>query len=348
MKRGAQAAGRCIAFERAVDEVLLVDVSAVPRPPCLQRVARQISGGAGRVGDPSRGRILGDRLIRTEPRKENGYFHRSPSANPAGVGRTSIEGIPMATQARPRRCHRPIPALRRASRPSAAVHSRGLEASDSVARASRAMPSHYAVPPGIDLVLFWAPFHPGTATIYAFVAHGVLRATGCCARTASRSPVSSGRRIARWKRVDWAARYAAGQRAQRRRGVGLAAPPGDHPELQGKRAGTRAARSTPSRRSPTPSQLVVVLAMEERETGAHAQGSAGCFARYRGRFGDMFATFHPAGIPGETPGKGSNEAWARARGARPADRGAAATTSPATRSPAATPMPSSTRTTSRR
>jgi hypothetical protein len=32
--------------------------------------------------------------------------------------------------------------------------------------------------------------------------------------------------------------------------------------------------------------------------------------RYRRSFGDMFATYHPAGLPNETPGKGSNEAWA--------------------------------------
>ena len=37
--------------------------------------------------------------------------------------------------------------------------------------------------------------------------------------------------------------------------------------------------------------------------------------RYRAHFDDMFATFHPAGLPNETAGKGSNEAWA-AREAR--------------------------------
>ena len=56
-------------------------------------------------------------------------------------------------------------------------------------------------------------------------------------------------------------------------------------------------------------QLVVVLAMEERETGAQRKATRLILA-YRGRFGDMFATYHPTGIPGETPGKGSNEAWA--------------------------------------
>lgn len=56
-------------------------------------------------------------------------------------------------------------------------------------------------------------------------------------------------------------------------------------------------------------QLVVVLAMEEREPGAREK-AARLVSRYPGVFADIFATFHPAGIPGETPGKGSNEAWA--------------------------------------
>ncbi len=56
-------------------------------------------------------------------------------------------------------------------------------------------------------------------------------------------------------------------------------------------------------------QLVVVMAMEAREDEARAKASR-LVARYRARFSDMFATFHPAGLPNETPGKGSNEAWA--------------------------------------
>lgn len=56
-------------------------------------------------------------------------------------------------------------------------------------------------------------------------------------------------------------------------------------------------------------QLIIVMAMEAREASARAKATR-LLLRYRGRFGDMFATYHPAGIPGETPGKGSNEAWA--------------------------------------
>jgi len=57
------------------------------------------------------------------------------------------------------------------------------------------------------------------------------------------------------------------------------------------------------------SQVVIVMAMEEREPGAH-QKAARLILRFRPAFGDMFAAFHPADLPGETPGKGSNEAWA--------------------------------------
>ncbi len=57
------------------------------------------------------------------------------------------------------------------------------------------------------------------------------------------------------------------------------------------------------------SQLVVVLAMEAREPGAEEKAS-NLLLRYRSRFAEMFATYHPHGLPSETPGKGSNEAWA--------------------------------------
>lgn len=56
-------------------------------------------------------------------------------------------------------------------------------------------------------------------------------------------------------------------------------------------------------------QLVIVMAMEAREPAARAK-AARLVMRYRARFAGMFATYHPAGLPNETPGKGSNEAWA--------------------------------------
>ena len=56
-------------------------------------------------------------------------------------------------------------------------------------------------------------------------------------------------------------------------------------------------------------QLIVVLAMEERSSGAH-QRAAKLLRQYRGKFGLLTATFHPANINGEIKGKASNEAWA--------------------------------------
>jgi cellulose synthase/poly-beta-1,6-N-acetylglucosamine synthase-like glycosyltransferase len=60
-------------------------------------------------------------------------------------------------------------------------------------------------------------------------------------------------------------------------------------------------------------KLIVVLATEARagedaqETASRIQGEFG------GRFGKFLVTTHPAGIPGELPGKGSNEVWAASR-----------------------------------
>ncbi len=56
-------------------------------------------------------------------------------------------------------------------------------------------------------------------------------------------------------------------------------------------------------------QLIVVLAMEEAEEGCRAKAAA-LQARFAGRFADLLATFHPAGLPGEIRGKGSNLRWA--------------------------------------
>jgi cellulose synthase/poly-beta-1,6-N-acetylglucosamine synthase-like glycosyltransferase len=59
-------------------------------------------------------------------------------------------------------------------------------------------------------------------------------------------------------------------------------------------------------------RVIVVLAMEKSETGAAEK-----VRLLREMFGDQFAhflvTFHPAGIPGEVPGKGSNQNWAARR-----------------------------------
>ncbi len=56
-------------------------------------------------------------------------------------------------------------------------------------------------------------------------------------------------------------------------------------------------------------QLIVVLAMEERFSGAHQKAKT-LLKKYKGKFGYLTATFHPADIVGEIKGKASNEAWA--------------------------------------
>jgi len=55
-------------------------------------------------------------------------------------------------------------------------------------------------------------------------------------------------------------------------------------------------------------QLLVVLAMEERIPDAH-QKAKKLVKKYKGKFGELIATFHPDGLPGEVRGKASNEAW---------------------------------------
>ena len=57
------------------------------------------------------------------------------------------------------------------------------------------------------------------------------------------------------------------------------------------------------------SRLTVVLAMEEREPGARAKAET-LRTRYSGRFAHLLITVHPADLPGEVVGKGSNQAWA--------------------------------------
>jgi hypothetical protein len=58
--------------------------------------------------------------------------------------------------------------------------------------------------------------------------------------------------------------------------------------------------------------LTVVMAMEEAEAGSQQKGERlkRSFGRY---FANMLVTVHPRGLPGEVPGKGSNQAWAARR-----------------------------------
>ncbi len=61
-------------------------------------------------------------------------------------------------------------------------------------------------------------------------------------------------------------------------------------------------------------RLIVVLAMEQSEKDAPEKARRLC-EMYKGQFAHILVTTHPAGMPGEAPGKGANENWA-ARQAR--------------------------------
>jgi hypothetical protein len=56
-------------------------------------------------------------------------------------------------------------------------------------------------------------------------------------------------------------------------------------------------------------QLFIVLAMEERESGAEEKAQT-LVGEFGGCFGECIYTLHPAGLPDEVVGKSSNEAWA--------------------------------------
>ena len=55
--------------------------------------------------------------------------------------------------------------------------------------------------------------------------------------------------------------------------------------------------------------ITVVLGMEEREPDARDKAKA-LLAMFTGSFYTILATFHPSNLPGEAPGKATNETWA--------------------------------------
>lgn len=57
-------------------------------------------------------------------------------------------------------------------------------------------------------------------------------------------------------------------------------------------------------------RMLVVLALEERAGAAARETAEKVRAEYGSYFGKFLVTVHPANLPGEIPGKGSNEAWA--------------------------------------
>lgn len=56
-------------------------------------------------------------------------------------------------------------------------------------------------------------------------------------------------------------------------------------------------------------RMTVVLGMEEREQDARDKARA-LIEQFKGRFFCMLATYHPSHLPGENPGKATNESWA--------------------------------------
>ncbi len=167
------------------------------------------------------------------------------------------------------------------------------------------------IPLSLSLLLisfiFWGPFYapvPFAILSLAFFVYWFFRSYSVAIAC-----VYGLSRIRRWKQTDWVARYAAGP-AHRQ-----AAEAWDWPRHMVIIPNYKESESGLSRTldslaaQANASQLVVVMAMEAREAGA-TEKAARLVARYRPRFANMFATFHPEGLPNETPGKGSNEAWA--------------------------------------
>ncbi len=205
------------------------------------------------------------------------------------------------------------------SRPSASAESRFAPAKPGSALPHLTVQAHSplierlgnALPLFLSLVLisfiFWGPFHAPllfAVLSTAFFVYWLLRSYSVAIACAIGL-----RRITQWKATDWRAKYRAHiaraglpDRWEWPRHLVIIPNYRESEKGLARTIDSLAAQSVAR-------QLVVVLAMEAREPGAHEK-AARLVARYPGVFADIFATFHPAGLPGETPGKGSNEAWA--------------------------------------
>lgn len=157
--------------------------------------------------------------------------------------------------------------------------------------------------------IFWAPWMRTTAAILAvsltvFFIYWVIRsyAVGVAVWVGLR-------RIREWTATDWRGKYTAWAGSRPDAAVWdwprhLVVVPNYKEHEEGL---ARTLRSLATQVNAD--QVVVVLAMEARE--AEAAGKAGrLIAQFQSAFAGIFATFHPAGMPGELAGKGSNEAWA--------------------------------------
>lgn len=112
------------------------------------------------------------------------------------------------------------------------------------------------------------------------------------------------REVRRASRVDWAARLRGVEGSERVRH--LLFLPTYKEELPVIRATMRSllAAHGPHER------MIVVLAGEERDAERFRKNAAAIGREFGHRFGKLLVTEHPAGLPGEIPGKGSNLAWA--------------------------------------
>lgn len=155
--------------------------------------------------------------------------------------------------------------------------------------------------------LLWGPYWAATALAFgtvAFFVYWLIRSYAVVFAC-----IAGLYHIRRWKRTNWQAKYCewlpehAGASAWDWPRHLVIIP--NYKESEEGLARTLESLAAQANAS----QLAVVLAMEGRETGCRTK-AARLLMRYRVRFGEMFATYHPAGLHNETPGKGSNEAWA--------------------------------------
>lgn len=155
--------------------------------------------------------------------------------------------------------------------------------------------------------IIWGPFTVplvAAVAITAFFAYWLIRSYAVVISCAI-----GYRRMRRWERTSWTAKYCEYLPSHPE------AEPWDWPRHMViipnyKESEEGLARTLDSlARQENARQLVIVMAMEAREPGAEEKAER-LVRRFKPAFARMFATFHPAGLPRETPGKGSNEAWA--------------------------------------
>lgn len=154
--------------------------------------------------------------------------------------------------------------------------------------------------------VFWGPYYapwPYAILSVAFFAYWLVRSYSVAV-----SCWIGLRKIAQWEKTNWLAKYCAwlpahpdAEKWEWPRHMVIIPNYKESEEGLSRTLDSLAAQANAR-------QLVIVMAMEARETEAHLKAER-LVNRFRDRFHHMFATYHPAGLPNETPGKGSNEAW---------------------------------------